>query len=189
MLVNWREGVKHFDLSNQIGEFETYYADLIGQKFSIENDNRKWILKRFHVVLAKDRDGRDRRKVYCHFQSTKGGHEKEILCFNVFRARGLEMPKVCRGSENNRPLQGKYYSMVKCKIAQQTSGLRKVYLNSRLVLVLFHTSVKKWSISEFTWANSSSRSRLRWFVSSTIGQLKSTSYSSSIPKIICVSVG
>ncbi|KRT17884.1 hypothetical protein ASU31_00900 [Pedobacter ginsenosidimutans] len=79
--------------ADQTDQFQAHYKGLIGQEFTIENDKRKWILKRFHFVLAKERDGRDRRKVYCHFQSVKGEHEKEILCLNVFRARGLEMPK------------------------------------------------------------------------------------------------
>ncbi|MEH3112611.1 hypothetical protein [Pedobacter terrae] len=71
--------------------FVKYYTPLIGRKIQIEGDKRIWVLIQFHFVLAPSRDGKERRKVYCHFRTEKAGHEKEILCFQIFRSLGIPL--------------------------------------------------------------------------------------------------
>lgn len=73
--------------------FEKFYQFLINQEIYIGDDKRIWVLFRFHFVLAPPRDGKERNTVYCHFKTKVGGHEKEIRCFEVFRAFRLPYPE------------------------------------------------------------------------------------------------
>lgn len=76
-----------------ISDFEKHYMALMGIDIKFNGDSREWTMKRFHSVPAPPRDGRERRKVYCHFVSKRGGHEKEIPCFDIFKALQLAFPK------------------------------------------------------------------------------------------------